>query len=203
MKRAWVVMMTICWVGCSQTVERSQKSTPSRGKTVVKAAASAVQTASMKQALAAYEKAASALDAGQEDDALKGFTEAARLAPNSALPNYGKGLVYLKRKDFKSASNAFAQAVNVRSDFYQAYDGLGQAQRGAGDFDAAEKAYQSAIRYASAQDPAYVDPYYNLGILYDVYLGKSDRALQYYREYVKLNGSQTEKVKTWITLLEK
>lgn len=67
-----------------------------------------------------------------------------------------------------------------------------------GAFKKAEEMYLRSI----AIKPDFPDPHLNLGILYEIYLDRPEKALKNYKEYVRLGGKRKE-VLTWIDLLEK
>jgi len=75
---------------------------------------------------------------------------------------------------------------------------LGIAYRQQGQFAKARDAYQRAL----AQDPGYAAAMLNLGILYDLYLGDTQRALEQYARYLSLlpNGDPT--VSKWVVDLK-
>ncbi|MBU6261120.1 MAG: hypothetical protein KGO01_22105, partial [Burkholderiales bacterium] len=73
---------------------------------------------------------------------------------------------------------------------------LGIAERRAGHFDAARRAYEGAI----AADPQAAAPAVNLGILDDVYLGQPAQALALYRHAAELQPDA--RLGAWITELE-
>ena len=67
-----------------------------------------------------------------------------------------------------------------------------------GEFKKAEEDYLKSIFLK----PDFPEPYINLGILYELYLGKFTDALKNYKEYVKLTGNSKE-ITVWIDVLEK
>jgi Flp pilus assembly protein TadD len=75
---------------------------------------------------------------------------------------------------------------------------LGIAYRQKGEFAKARDAYQRAL----ALDPGYTAAMLNLGILYDLYLGDTQRALELYARYLSLlpNGDAT--VTKWVADLK-
>ena len=71
--------------------------------------------------------------------------------------------------------------------------------RQAGDFANAEKQYRLCLMVR----PDFKDAYLNLGILYELYLGKLDLALQAYRSYQGLLEEPDRKVEGWVMDLER
>ncbi len=78
------------------------------------------------------------------------------------------------------------------------YNNRGMTFRENGEFKKAEEDYKRSI----ALKPDFRDAVLNLGILYELYLGKFADALKNYREYVKLGGDRKD-VLSWIEMLEK
>jgi len=77
------------------------------------------------------------------------------------------------------------------------YNNLAIAYREHGEFKKAEETYRKAITL----DPKFATAYYNLGVLYDLYLNQPSDAVRCYREYEKLVG-QNQTVDVWIADLE-
>ena len=82
----------------------------------------------------------------------------------------------------EQADNAFAQldlAEDLIKDYPPALNQRGIMKRRAGDFAGAEEAWTRATR----KDPTYLNSWYNLGVLYDLYLQDLQMALDAYEEY--------------------
>lgn len=75
----------------------------------------------------------------------------------------------------------------------------GIRHREAGDFDRAAATYLKAL----GEDENAAMTHLNLGILYDLYLGKPGRALYHYTEYQFLTGGEDRTVLGWIRDLER
>ncbi len=78
------------------------------------------------------------------------------------------------------------------------YNSRGITFRVNGNFKKAEEDYRQSIALKSD----FSDAVLNLGILYELYLGKYSDALNNYKEYIKLGGDRKE-VLSWIDILEK
>ena len=78
------------------------------------------------------------------------------------------------------------------------YNNRGMTLRENGEFKKAEEDFKRSI----ALKPDFSSAVLNLGILYELYLGKFADALKNYKEYVKLGGDRKE-VLSWIEMLEK
>ncbi len=78
--------------------------------------------------------------------------------------------------------DAYAQldvAEELIDNYPPALNQRGAMQRRKGDFTAAEKSWKRAVK----EDPAYLNGWYNLGVLYDLYLQDLPQALSSYEEY--------------------
>ncbi|MCC7201343.1 MAG: tetratricopeptide repeat protein [Nitrospirae bacterium] len=78
------------------------------------------------------------------------------------------------------------------------YNNRGMTFRENGEFRKAEEDYKRSI----ALKPEFSNAVLNLGILYELYLGRLSDALINYKEYVKLGGERKD-VLSWIGMLEK
>lgn len=105
-----------------------------------------------------------------------------------AVSEYRKGLDLLKNSHQNGDSHVTASHV---------HNNLGIALRQLGDFKKAEAEYREAIRL----NTRFSDPYYNIGVLYDLYMNQGVAAVKYYREYVSLAGTN-KNVELWIRDLE-
>ena len=88
-------------------------------------------------------------------------------------------------------------SVNIPDD-PDTYNNRGMTFRENGEFKKAEEDYKRSI----AVKPDFSSAVLNLGILYELELGKLADALKNYKEYVKLGGDRKE-VLSWIEMLEK
>ena len=79
-----------------------------------------------------------------------------------------------------------------------ANDELGIVERKLGKFAEAEAAYQRTI----AVEPNYAPAYFNLGVLYDLYLDEPKKALEQFEHYLTLAGDNKQ-VAGWVIELRK
>ncbi|MBI5756155.1 MAG: tetratricopeptide repeat protein [Nitrospirae bacterium] len=87
---------------------------------------------------------------------------------------------------------------SVISDDPDTYNRLGILYRENGEFKKAEENYLKGVSIRAG----FSDSFLNLGILYELYLGRLEDALKNYKEYVRLGGSRGD-VLSWIEMLEK
>jgi len=146
-----------------------------------------------------YAKALSALNGGDDEQAVIYLTGMTRKYPNLPGPFVNLGIIYLKKGRYEDAKNALLQATTVKPADAVAQTHLGIAYRNLGDFKMAEQSYQEAIK----AQPNYAYAYLNAGILYDIYLQELPKALQHYEQYKTLNNGSDELVEKWIIDLKR
>ncbi len=88
----------------------------------------------------------------------------------------------------------FMQAIANNSNNVSAYNQYAIFLRQQGDFNGAETLYQQALEVW----PDYPEGHLNLGILYDMYMGKFDLALTHYLQYQNLQPAPDRQVAGWI-----
>jgi len=125
-----------------------------------------------------------------------------KLQPELSGPWLNLGQVYLAGDRTDSARLAFERAIEANPTNCAAFNQLGVLARREGRLNEAESSYLACID----RDPTFPQVYLNLGILYEVYLGKLPQALQAYREYQDLQtsaGVEDNRVKGWVIDLER
>ena len=119
--------------------------------------------------------------------------------PELSGPWVNLGQVYAVMERGDEAQLAYLQAVKANPNNCVALNLLGVLSRKAGDFRSAEEHYLACVERA----PYYKDTYLNLGILYELYLGKLEDALVSYRRYQELSGGEDQQVAGWVIDLER
>lgn len=109
------------------------------------------------------------------------------------------GLVYEATGETEKAAQAFTQAIAANANNLDAYNQLGILKREAGDFTGAEEQYQQALTIW----PFHPASHRNLGILYDLYMGRGEEALRHYQAYQQLLPEPDKVVNGWIVDLER
>jgi Flp pilus assembly protein TadD len=145
-----------------------------------------------------YRRAVNALKAGRNDDALDLFNSVARSHPDLAPPYINVGLIEIKKNNLHRAETALLRAATLSPEQPEIYNGLGIVYRRLGRFADAEASYLKALHFA----PDYANAHLNLGILYEIYLNNLNAALDHYRRYQTITGSQNDLVKKWIIDVE-
>jgi Flp pilus assembly protein TadD len=146
----------------------------------------------------AFDEASSALRSGRTEEAERAYRALVQANPELGGPHANLGVIYRRAGKLPEAAAEFEQAVHLspRQPIY--LNQLGVTYRQQGKFDQARDAYQKAI----ALDPAYTLPTLNLGILYDLYLGDTQLALELYGRYLALSPSGDATVTKWVADLK-
>jgi len=142
----------------------------------------------------AFERAHGALAAGRSDEAEQGFLALTKSNPELGGPFANLGLIYRRAGKLEQAAAQLEQAVRASPQQSIYLNQLGIAYRELGRFADARQAYEKAIELA----PGYAAPQLNLGILFDLYLWDSRKALAAYERYLALAGDGDEKVRKWV-----
>ena len=119
--------------------------------------------------------------------------------PELSGPWANLGTVYLAVEDPEAARVAFRRAVEINPDNCAAYNEMGVMSRQSGDFLSAEANYLACVERV----PDFREAYLNLGILYELYLGKLPEALAAYRTYQSLLEAPDRRVDGWVMDLER
>jgi tetratricopeptide (TPR) repeat protein len=119
--------------------------------------------------------------------------------PRLAGPYINLGIIQLNEGDPDKAAESFNKAIELKPDSLPAHNQLGVALRMLGKFQQAEQTYHSALKI----EPDYLLAHRNLGILYDLYLSKPKLALQHYKRYQTLGGTNDKEIEGWILDLER
>jgi Flp pilus assembly protein TadD len=119
--------------------------------------------------------------------------------PELSGPWANLGTVYLALDDPPAARVAFQRAVEINPDNCAAYNQMGVMSRQSGDFITAEANYLACVERV----PEFREAYLNLGILYELYLGKLPEALAAYRTYQSLLEAPDRRVDGWVMDLER
>lgn len=114
--------------------------------------------------------------------------------PELSGPWLNLALNYSAQQQPEKAEVAFAQAIASNPKNIYAYNRFAIFQRQAGKFNEAETLYKQALQHW----PDYPDGHLNLAVLYELYMGKLELALQHYQTYQSLQGEPERQVAGWI-----
>ena len=146
-----------------------------------------------------FQQALAAMRAERYSEAEVLFTELTVKEPELSGPWANLGLVYLRLDRPDAAEAALKEAVTVNPGNCAALNELGVLARVRGDFLTAESSYLACIR----AHPDFPEAHLNLGILYELYLGRFSEALDAYRTFQVLSGAPDERVEGWMIDLQR
>ncbi len=98
----------------------------------------------------AFDDGVAASKAGNHDEAIAKFQEAAGMIPNCSDCYYNIGFAYSQKKDYDKAVEAFNKAIELKPDFGNAYTGLATVYNSQKKFDEAAKASAKASELSGA-----------------------------------------------------
>jgi tetratricopeptide (TPR) repeat protein len=97
----------------------------------------------------------------------------------------------------QQAKQRYLQAVVLDPTNSRAYIRLGDMYRALQQYSTAAEAYEKAIEFS----PRSPEAHYKLGILYESDLKEPQKAIEHYRTYVQLGGTDT-RVRIWLKDIE-
>jgi len=124
--------------------------------------------------------------------------------PGVSVFHLNLGVAYKRLGRLEDAMHAYRQAISIAQrnpggGYAEAYYNLAIVLREQGRFKDAETAYLRAITI----DPDFQDAYFNLAVLYDLYLNEPAKAIHHYRKHIALRQGTDEEIDIWIAALEK
>lgn len=154
-----------------------------------------------------YLQGLSYLEQGQFESAQRVFESLIKSDPDRAELHNALGILFRRRGILDKSIAEYKMAIALvespsaapsgRPASSELYNNLAIAYRERGEFKKAEETYRKAITL----DPKFEAAYYNLGVLYDLYLNQPSDAVQNYRDYERLAGPN-QTVDVWIEDLE-
>jgi TolA-binding protein len=127
------------------------------------------------------------------------FVALAELVPaRYDKPEIGPAMQPQQAEQAAQLETTLRAALAAEPDSIAAYNHYGIFLRQQGRFIEAEATYQTALAIDEA-DPA---THRNIGVLYDLYMGESEVALQHYYRYRDLSNGAEPRVALWIADLE-
>ena len=142
----------------------------------------------------AYDDALALMRAGHAADAERAFRALTQSDPDLAGPHANLGLLARQGGHLPEAVKELEKAIALAPGLAVAWNQLGLAYRQSGEFTKAREAYGRAL----AIDPNYATAVLNLGVLDDLYLGDSARALELYTRYLALTPAGDPVVAKWV-----
>ena len=136
---------------------------------------------------------------GKDELAAVLFMEIAEDQPGLAGPWANLGLIHMRADQLEKAQEAFEQALAANPRHCDALTQMGVIARKQGRFDDAEQYYRRCIK----ADGGYAAARLNLGILYELYMGRYSEALVAYGEYQMASAQPDPRVNGWMLDLER
>jgi len=136
-----------------------------------------------------FDDGVAASKAGNFDEAITKFNEAAVMVPGCYDCYYNVGYNYTQKKDYEQAEAAFLKSIELKATYVDAYNGLATVYNAQKKFDKAQEASQKAAELASAAGPGAgggagaVDAEYNQGVI-DWNAGKIAEAQEHFQKVV-------------------
>lgn len=146
-----------------------------------------------------FQKALALVASDDDESALQLLQQLVQDHPSLSGPHVNIGLIHWRQDRLDQAQAAFRRALEVNSLNIDAYNQLAILQRELGEFDQAESLYLQALKVW----PHSPDSHLNLGILYDMYMGKLDKALEHYEMAAKLVNEPSRELQGWIIDLQR
>ncbi len=152
-----------------------------------------------RKSAALFDAALEAIATAKYRDAEVLLTELTAREPRLSGPWVNLGMVQDELNNVEGAKASFKHAIEANPSNCVAYTELGLLARRSGDFLTAEANYLACL----AQVPDFREAHLNLGILYELYLGRLSDALDAYRSYLSLRDGDDRRVKGWAADIER
>lgn len=183
--RALIFVFVACLTACQFSPSKSQ-SAPASAE--IPAAAQSL-----------FNSAVAAQREQHWDQAEQQFKQLVEKYPQLSGPHLNLALLYAQTKRAELADAEFKKTLQVNPNNIAAYNQYGVWLREQSRFTEAETIYSQAIK----QSPDYADTHLNLGILYDLYMGKLPQALAEYQRYLELSGDEKSPARAWVADLQR
>lgn len=150
-------------------------------------------------AISEYQFSVKALQGGNQDLGELQLKNMLEEYPQLSGPAYNLAVLSKEKGNIEESLAYLDIAIERNSYNFDAKNMYASIMREQGDFEAAEEIYDDILKAWGGYAPAYR----NLGILYDLYLGKPDVAVVFYRQYNALLDSPDSQVAGWIVDIER
>jgi len=183
--------------GCATVTSPIEAAQQAAATLVAKAAAQvtpeAKPAAVAPEVLAQFERALQAQRGGRVDEAERLWRALAESHPDLGGVHANLGLLHGRAGRPAEAVAALERAVQASPTQPRFFNELGIAYRNNGQFAKAKDAYERAL----SLDATHAAALLNLGILNDLYLGNSARALELYERYLAVAPGGDASVTKW------
>ncbi|WP_444993984.1 hypothetical protein [Aliikangiella sp. IMCC44359] len=151
-----------------------------------------------EQQAANYQLALKALEQQDFTKAQSLLVKLTNQKPNLAGPWANLGLLNLMQNKLTKAHEYLSKALTLNPKMPEALNLMGVISTHNRNIKQAEDYYLSAIKHNNN----YANAYYNLALLYDIYLQDIAKAASNYRQYLKLIDNKDETTLSWVEQLE-
>ncbi|MFQ5900334.1 MAG: tetratricopeptide repeat protein [Thermodesulfobacteriota bacterium] len=134
----------------------------------------------------------------QTKKAIEYYREIGSIAPSDQLLYYNIGTLLYEMGDYKGAEEAFDKALTYGERSKSILHSQAQTLLRLKEYEEVFKVFQEIIEKEPI-DPAF---YRDMGIIYELYLGDMEKALENYTRYVENGGEKEEEVKIWIGVVK-
>jgi tetratricopeptide (TPR) repeat protein len=117
--------------------------------------------------------------------------------PMAPYLNYNLGTLLVERGDASGALESFGRSLELKDTHPEILLSLANAYLMNGEVARAIE----ILSEMTATGPERVEPYRNMGIIYELYLLDYEEALKSYRRYVELEGAKADEVLGWIEIV--
>jgi len=149
-----------------------------------------------QEVMARFQQAVALREAGNDAAAAAGFERLGRDYPGLSGPKVNLAILKAEAGDEAGARALLERATASCSSCGAAWNELGVLERRQGNFAAAERAYLRAVD----ADADYALPYFNLGVLYELYKQRPALAASYYERYLELDQTRDgeREIRSWV-----
>ncbi len=127
------------------------------------------------------------------------WEELTLVAPELSGPYLNLGIVFEATDRPEEAARAYQAAIDANPLNVDAYNQLAILKRKSGEFSEAEQLYTQALQVW----PDHPASHRNIAILYDLYMGKLEQALDHYQQYESLLDEPDRSLEGWIADLRR
>ena len=155
---------------------------------------------------AAPESVQARFDAGLQDMNAQAWSDALREMealwhehPQYSGPALNVALIHQRQSRPELAEQWFQRSLQSNQANLDAHNAFAVFLREQGRYDEAREQYQAALAIA----PEHAATHFNLGILYDLYLGEKASAVDHFSRYQELTAGESREVAGWIADLQR
>jgi Tfp pilus assembly protein PilF len=155
---------------------------------------------------AAPERVQARFDAGLQDMNAQAWSDALREMealwhdyPEYSGPALNAALIHQRQSRPDLAEQWFQRSLQANQANLDAHNAFAVFLREQGRYEEAREQYQAALAIA----PEHADTHFNLGILYDLYLGEKASAVDHFSRYQELTAGESRQVAGWIADLQR